>query len=150
MIAGQLRDEEQEPLLTVLQPMLEGRHLIVTKVANAHFRSIVEKIGSAEEKKRTDDFMKNVRVFEDIDWAEELHCPLFKCVQKFNRLSHLSSSNTLKPFPLEVFGLGDTIPCMVTVTSNQSIVRAVREQNIFLRVFIHSPRALLTNKFENI
>ena len=53
----------------------------------------------------------------------------------------------MKQFPMEVFGRGDTIPGMITATSNQGFVRAVREHGVNLRTLIHPPRSLLTNKF---
>uniref|UniRef100_A0A7S4I7H9 DUF1308 domain-containing protein n=1 Tax=Vannella robusta TaxID=1487602 RepID=A0A7S4I7H9_9EUKA len=146
-ITKQVYEEQQEPLLSPeFIKMTERCHLIVTSAAHFHFQEIVQKIGSQGEKKRTEALMKRIRIFEEVDWASELHCPLFASLP--NRLATLPRSNTLKAFPLEVFGLGDTIPCMVTATSNQSVVRALREQNIFLRVILHPPRSLLTNKFE--
>lgn len=145
-IANQLIEEMEQPLLPSLERMMFNYKLIVTRSAYQHFNDIVNKIGSSDEKKRAIEIGNQVRIFEQVDWEKELNCPLFSFLP--NRLETLPHSNTLKAFSLEVFGLGDTIPCMVTATSNQGVVRAVKEQNIYLRILLHPPRSLLTNKHE--
>merc|ERR1712130_361216 len=107
------------------------------------------KIGSPSEKSRGQALLAKTRIFEEVDWATELGSDLFlEAHLQRNRVDALPPSKTLKDLPRNVFGRGDSIPCMVTVTSNHSVVRAAREQGVFLRVVLHPPRSLMTNRLQ--
>ena len=148
-MAAQVDEEVEESLMPFLQSAILNRKLIVTREAKEHFLHILLKIGSASEKVRGCDLLERTRVFEEIDWEAEMGCPLFHNDHlKTDRIIVLPASKTMKELPRVVFGRGDAIPSIATATSNHSVVRAAREQGVFLQVILHPPRSLMTNRLE--
>ena len=72
----------------------------------------------------------------------------FKDVKISDRVANLPSSKTVNPMQKEVFGKADSIPNMITSTSNRGFIRAAHQSNVHIRVVFHGSRALLTKKYE--
>lgn len=129
ILRDQALAERREPSLPILLKFMEGKRLICTKTAFAHFINIAKIVGGPREIARAEEWRSKLEIVDDdpSEAARKLTGPKIKEQHKI------------------VFGTGDRYKA-VTTTSNSALMRAAEQQGLKFCVFLHPARALTEQK----
>ena len=130
VIAQQAVDERRQPMLPDLVDFLKNKELLVCDSAMRDFQSIIDKVGGALEKERTDALFKKVTTVTD---------------DPSQMATSLISTSRINERAKIIFGTGDRLKA-VTVTANHGFVRAASQAGVDFVVFFHPARALTEQK----
>ncbi|XP_015609308.1 UPF0415 protein C7orf25 [Cephus cinctus] len=127
LLSMQAEWERSRPVKPILDKLFEGKDLVVCQTAFENFRNIIDVIGGPMETARAQEFIKRVRIIEDIS--------------KGRVIERLPLGGKIKDRSRLVFATGENVKG-ITVSANEGFVRAARMQGIECAVFLHEPRSL--------
>lgn len=133
ILTEQAELERKEPLKPMLDSHFNNKELICCETAFNSFKEILDMLGGEQEKARSFEFLKNVKILPDVPEPKNI--------------LNLNVSAQIKERSLKIFAFG-VFHKAVTITSNSGFVRSAQMQNIDVPVFIHSARALTERKQE--
>jgi len=123
-------DERQKRVLPEIVDFIRDKEIISSRTAMVEFDRITSLIAGPKEKTRVAQLKKCVKVVEDNISA---------------RIANLPSSARISERAKIAFGTGETNQA-ITVSSNTGFIRAARQQDVFISVKEHRPRALSEQK----
>jgi len=123
-------DERQKRVLPEIIEFIRNKEIISSKTAMDEFDRITSLIAGPKEKSRVAQLKKSIKVVEDDISA---------------RIANLPSSARISERAKIAFGTGETHQA-ITVSSNTGFIRAARQQDVFVSVKEHRPRALSEQK----
>ncbi len=123
-------DERQKRVLPEIVDFIRDKEIISSRTAMVEFDRITSLIAGPKEKTRVAQLKKCVKVVEDNISA---------------RIANLPSSARISERAKTAFGTGETNQA-ITVSSNTGFIRAARQQDVFISVKEHRPRALSEQK----
>ncbi|XP_063909790.1 UPF0415 protein C7orf25 homolog [Zophobas morio] len=145
VLAQQAEWERLRPQKPILDDFFKGKKLYCCETARDSFISIVNTVGGPSEKKRSEEFLNQVKVLPDDASVEDTEEKNIVRNVQLTPDKTLSVGGKIKERSLTIFTFGDRIGA-VTVTSNDGFVRAAKQQGIDFVVFVHESRALTEQK----
>jgi len=120
------KDERREKVLPDIIDFVKGKKIIAARTAIEEFDRIIRLIAGEAEKVRAEKLKSLIEIVED---------------NVSDRIEALPDSARISERAKLAFGTGETYKA-VTLSSNSGFIRASRQQNVFVSVFEHRPRAL--------
>ncbi|XP_020281326.1 UPF0415 protein C7orf25 homolog [Pseudomyrmex gracilis] len=133
LLTQQAEMEKKRPIKPILDDVFRDKELIVCRTAYDNFMSIIDVIGGPKETLRAHEFLKRVRIVDDLDTGRVMELRLGGKIKDRSRL---------------VFATGENMKS-ITVSANEGFVRAARMQGVECTVFLHEPRSLSEMKERN-
>ncbi|MQL72199.1 hypothetical protein Taro_004548 [Colocasia esculenta] len=126
-VMAQAMSELQNPILSELNNVIDGRKGIVCESTLSEFKDIVTMCGGASEKERAEQLLRSLVVVPDSPSARIIGLPTTRKIGLKNKV---------------IFGTGDHWHAP-TLTANIGFVRAISQTGMSLLTMEHSPRALI-------
>ena len=111
--------ERSRPMKPILEKLFLDKELVVCRTAYNNFMDIINLIGGENEKRRAKEFIKRVKIIDDIPEG---------------RIMKLSLGGKIKERSRIVFATGENLKS-ITVSANEGFVRAARMQVGFNKQF---------------
>lgn len=124
----QAEEERVNPVLKIIEKIIEGKRLIACETAVNSFKDIINIVGGEKERKRAEEFITKIEVLPDIEDVNQV-------IKNVELTCHIKE-RSLKIF---AFGIYHTA---VTVTSNFGFARAIKMKNLEIPMIFHSARTL--------
>ncbi|KAJ2951879.1 hypothetical protein O0L34_g4130 [Tuta absoluta] len=134
VLTQQCEWERERPVKPVLEKMFKGKTLICCKTAWDSFETIVETLGGTMERKRTAELKQRITMYPD-DYGGEDDYPR----------QNLKVRGNVRLRSKTIFNFGHRMKA-ITVSANDSFVRAAKQQGVTYAAFIHESRALTEGK----
>ena len=142
-----LTAEEQDPILPKLQPLLQGKILIVAMAAMMQFEKLLQQFGGCKEKQRWQELQKRITEVAPVGAAAAIaDADLSDALVSQSPHSHMQSPESLQgrvrrlqgisAAQKEVFALGDDQHA-VTLTANGKASAFAARQGVHLEVSVH-------------
>ena len=116
------KEEIKYPMKKILDEIFLEKNLICCKTAENTFNYIIKYHAGPKEKRRANEFLKRINVYEDSE-------------------SIFSLSDHIKTISAVIFSTGENLK-IPTVTANRTFIRAAAQQGIKLTAIVHHPRPL--------
>lgn len=131
----QVRDESKHhmQLWNELDSFLKDKRMVCCETAYSSYSEILNIVGGRTEKKRSELLFQQIEIVPDVFSSTVDQVPISSAVKERSKI---------------IFGTGFEMKA-VTVTSNLSCVRSMRQMGIYFPVFAHVARALTEQKEAN-
>lgn len=131
----QAEEERSNPIIKVIDQILEGKKLIACQTAVESFEEIIKILGGTNEIRRAKEFLAKLQILPDLENVQN--------VLKVELTSHIKERSR------KIFAFG-IYHSAVTVTSNFGFARAIKMQNVEVPMIFHNARALTEMKEHEI
>lgn len=128
----QAEEERVNPVLKVINKIIEGKKLIACETAVNSFKEIINILGGQKERKRADEFLATIEVLPDIEDVNQV-------IKNVELTSHIKERSR------KIFAFG-IYHSAITVTSNYGFARAIKMKNLEIPMMFHNARALTEMK----